>query len=707
MNKTLLIEFLTEELPSKILNKISNEFSNILYEILKKNNFLEKNSFATSYATPRRLAVSITNVCSISNNKIIRKKILPVSLALDNVSKSPTDLLKKKLYNLSKIIGIKLIKFNQLEKNIEKKVEFFFYNHIIKGVLLKISLQKILEKAISKLQIPIAMNYQNFNYINNTQKIFCFIRPVRKLLVLHGDDIIKINLFGLNSGNQTLGHRFLSKKNIKINFAEQYSDILDRDGKVIANFQYRKKYIRNLLLKAAGKYKILMPEILLDEVTALVEWPIIYMCKFDKSFLAIPKECLILIMQKYQKYFALKDSNNNLCSKFLIVSNLETNNPYFIIKGNEQVLHSRLLDANFFYEQDKKKKLIDRVPFLKDVIYHNKLGNQFERTLRICKISIKIANLLNEDSKLVERAAFLSKSDLLTSMVIEFPELQGVIGSYYAYNDGESIEIIKSIKEHYKPCFSGDTLPKNIISIILALSDKLEILVGIWGIGLKPTGDKDPFALRRCTIGILRILIEKNLPLSILELLNITINIFKKNINFNNPIKELLKFIYDRLFTLLNYKNYKFNEIQAIIEKKPDIISNIHDKIIAIHSFILLPESKKILFINKRIHNILKKIDSSFFENKKIKYELLKKPEEINLYIIINKIKPEVDILYSKGEFFEILKLLIKLYDSTNIYFKKIKIITQDILLKTNRLILLKKIYKLLNVIADLSKLIQ
>ncbi|BCG49646.1 glycine--tRNA ligase subunit beta [Candidatus Profftella armatura (Diaphorina cf. continua)] len=706
MNKILLVEFLTEELPSKILNKISNEFSNILYKILKKNNFLEKNSFAIPYATPRRLAVSITNVCSISHDKIIRKKILPVSLALNNISKAPTVLLKKKLSNLSKIIGIKLIKLNQLEKNIEKKVEFFFYNHIIKGILLKISLQKILEEVISKLPIPIIMNYQNFNNINNTQKIFCFIRPVRKLLILHGDNIIKINLFGLNSSNKTLGHRFLSKKIIKINSAEQYSDTLNKKGKVIANFQYRKKYIRNLLLKAAGKYKILMPEILLDEVTALVEWPIIHMCRFDKSFLTIPKECLILIMQKYQKYFALKDSNN-LCSKFLIVSNLETNNPYFIIKGNEQVLHSRLLDANFFYEQDKKKKLIDRVPLLKNVIYHNKLGNQFERTLRICKISIKISNLLNENSKLVERAAFLSKSDLLTSMVIEFPELQGIIGGYYAYNDGESIEIIKSIKEHYKPCFSGDTLPKNIISIILALSDKLETLVGIWGIGLKPTGDKDPFALRRCTMGILRILIEKNIPLSILELLNNTVNIFKKNIHFNNPTKELLKFIYDRLYTLLNKKKYKFNEIQAIIKKKPDIISNINDKIIAIHSFILLPESKKILSINKRIHNIFKNIDSSFLKNKKIQYELFKKTEEINLYIIIKKIEPKINILYSKGEFFKILKLLIKLYDSTNIYFEKVQIITQDILLKTNRLILIKKLYKLLNIIADLSKLIQ
>ncbi|MDO9218534.1 MAG: glycine--tRNA ligase subunit beta, partial [Lacisediminimonas sp.] len=579
MNQTLLVELLTEELPPKALSRLGEAFAAGIANGLKSRAFLEDGALTTSFATPRRLAVSITGVRSASPDKNMRDKVLPVSVALD-ADGHATAPLQKKLLALATATGAGAITLQQLERAPDGKSESLFYSYTAPGVPLLAGLQAALEEAVAKLPIPKLMSYQRPD--GTTVQ---FVRPVHKLLALHGEQVVPLTLLGLQAGRVTQGHRFLSHGDIALANSSAYAATLQAQGKVVAGFAERREQIRQALLAQAGADQILMPDALLDEVTALVEWPVVYACNFDQEFLSVPQECLILTMQTNQKYFALTDANGRLRSRFLVVSNIETATPAHIVGGNERVIRPRLSDAKFFFEQDQKKKLAERLPGLASVVYHNKLGSQEQRTQRVHALALAIADQLGADAALAGRAALLAKTDLLTDMVGEFPELQGIMGTYYARHDGEPEEVARAISEHYQPRFAGDALPGTQTGTVVALADKLETLVGIWGIGLAPTGDKDPFALRRHALGVLRMLIEKRLPLSISILLSSTTSLFAGNASFKDPEADITAFMMDRLRGLLRERGYPQNQVEAVVAQHPDRLDNIIERLQAVQAF--------------------------------------------------------------------------------------------------------------------------
>ncbi len=692
MNQTLLVELFTEELPPKALAKLGEAFAAGIVNGLKSRDFLEADSIVNSYASPRRLAVSITNVRATSPDKMMREKVLPVSVALDAEGK-PTAPLAKKLAAL----GFPDLAVSQLERAADGKAESFFYSYTAPGSALAPSLQAALEDSVAKLPIPKVMSYQRPD--GSTVQ---FVRPVHRMIALYGSDIVPLTLLGLSSDRITLGHRFLSSGEVRIDHANDYAAALQVQGKVIASVAARKEKIRSDLLAKAGEDKVLMPESLLDEVSALVEWPVVYECNFETEFLAVPQECLILTMQTNQKYFALTDAGGKLRSRFLIVSNLETSDPRHIIQGNERVVRPRLSDAKFFFEQDKKKKLADRLPGLANVVYHNKLGSQAERMERVKALAGSIATAMHADAALAERGAMLAKADLLTDMVGEFPELQGIMGTYYARHDGEHDEVALAASEHYQPRFAGDALPTTATGTAVALADKLETLVGIWGIGLQPTGDKDPFALRRHALGVLRMLVEKRLPLSLSQLLADTVKLFAGNANFKDPSAEVLGFMQDRLRGQLRERGFAQNEVEAVVAQNPDTLDTIVERLEAVQAFAALPESASLAAANKRITNILKKAEG---KPGTVQAGLLQEAAERGLYKAMGDVKPQVDAAFAKGDFTGALKTLAALRAEVDTFFNDVMVNADDLALRNNRLALLSELHGMLNQVADISKL--
>jgi glycyl-tRNA synthetase beta chain len=696
MNQTLLVELLTEELPPKALAKLGDAFASGIVNALKARDFLEADSAATAYATPRRLAVAITHVRKMSPDKAIREKVLPVSVALDKEG-NPAPPLVKKLAALSQSIKGPDIQLQDLERAQDGKAESFFFTYTAAGSALQAGLQAALEETVGKLPIPKLMSYQRPD-----GETVQFVRPAHKLIALYGGEVVPVTLLGLAAGRTTLGHRFLSQGELTIAHAESYATVLEAQGKVIPGLQERKEKIRAGLLDKADNDKVLMPESLLDEVNALVEWPVVYACKFEDAFLSVPQECLILTMQTNQKYFALTDAAGRLRSRFLIVSNLETSEPKHIIGGNERVVRPRLSDAKFFFEQDKKKKLADRLPGLANVVYHNKLGTQAQRTARIETLAGIIAQQLSGDVALARRGALLAKADLLTDMVGEFPELQGIMGTYYARHDGEHEEVALAASEHYQPRFAGDSLPTTQTGTAVALADKLETLVGIWGIGLQPTGDRDPFALRRHALGILRMLIEKRLPLSLGTLLQETTHLFAGNASFKESIADITAFMFDRLRGLLRERGFAPNEIEAVVAQNPDRLDNIVERLNAVQAFASLPEAESLAAANKRITNILKKTSAG---NADVRDDLLKESAESSLFAAMQKVKPAVESAFAQGDFTGTLKTLAQLRDDVDAFFNDVMVMAEDEQLRNNRLALLSRLHGMMNQVADISKL--
>jgi glycyl-tRNA synthetase beta chain len=700
MTQTLLIELLTEELPPKALVKLGKAFADGIANGLKSRDLLEADSVATSYATPRRLAVAITKVRAVSPDKSIREKVLPVSVALD-ASGNATPPLAKKLAAL----GFPNLTVADLERAQDGKAESFFYTYTAAGSALQAGLQAALEESVAKLPIPKVMSYQRPDGATVQ-----FVRPAHSLIALHGGTVVPLTLLGLTASNLSEGHRFLTapgQRKIIIANGEAYAATLATEGKVIANIDERKEKIRAELLAKAGADQVLMPEALLDEVTALVEWPVVYECHFEEEYLAVPQECLILTMQTNQKYFALTDANGKLRSRFLIVSNIATDTPAAIIGGNERVVRPRLSDAKFFFEQDKKKTLESRLPLLKNVVYHNKLGTQAERSERVTGLAGAIAAKLGADVALVERAARLSKADLLTDMVGEFPELQGIMGTYYARNDGEQEDVALAASEHYQPRFAGDALPSTVTGTAVALADKLETLVGIWAIGLAPTGDKDPFALRRHALGVLRMLVEKRLPLAISGLLSDAASKFTGIAGFKDPSADVIVFMLDRLRGILRERGFSPNEIEAVVAQNPDRLDDIVQRLEAVQAFAALPESASLAAANKRITNILKKNEEALTAagGLSVKTELLQDTAEKNLAAAVNRVQPEIDAAFAKGDFAGTLKTLAQLRDDVDAFFNDVMVMAEDVALRNNRLALLSSLHGMMNRVADISKL--
>lgn len=697
MKQTLLVELLTEELPPKALSKLGEAFAGAILQGLSQRALAEADAKAVAYASPRRLAVTIEGVREIAADKQIREKVLPVSVALDKEGQ-PAAPLTKKLAALALTAGREQINLSELERASDGKAESFYFSYTAKGDTLATGLQTTLEASIAKLPIPKVMTYQRPD-----GETVQFVRPVHGLITLLDDTLIPLSLLGLQSSRTTLGHRFLSKKTeLSIPSAAQYADLLKEKGCVIASFSERKEKIRKDLIAKAGNDQILMPESLLDEVTALVEWPVVYECRFDEAFLSVPQECLILTMQTNQKYFALTDTQGKLRSRFLIVSNIETADPHHIIGGNERVVRPRLSDAKFFFEQDKKKALIDRLPGLVNVVYHNKLGSQAQRNERVVALAVAIAGALGTNADQARRAAQLSKADLLTDMVGEFPELQGIMGTYYARHDGEVDDVATAISEHYQPRFAGDALPATRTGTAVALADKLETLVGIWGIGLAPTGDKDPFALRRHALGIIRMLIEQRLPLSLSHLLAQAAQQFAGNAQFSDPIADAQNFIYDRLRGQLRERGYAPDAIEAVVASMPDRLDDIIERLDAVKAFAALPEAQSLAAANKRITNILKKNEGVQGE---VQSALLTEAAEQRLFGAMTETRTLVDKAFASGDFTATLKALAHLRDDVDAFFNDVMVMSEDAALRANRLALLQSLHAMMNRVADISRL--
>ncbi len=704
----LILELFTEELPPKALKKLGQSFSESIEQSLKSQGLLADSSVTTSYATPRRLAVHLSKVLDKAPNRAVKEKLLPVSIALDAEGK-PTAPLLKKLASL----GHPDITVNQLERQGSDKSEAFYLTIDVTGQTLATGLQNAVEQAITKLPIPKVMRYQIAPGTAQVKDVE-FVRPAHGLLAVHGTTTISIEALGLQSKNTTIGHRFLSKGAITISHADEYASTLEKDGKVIANYSARIEKIRDALNKASNGQSVLMPDSLLEEVCSLVEWPVIYKCEFEKEFLEVPQECLILTMQTNQKYFAMTDKNGKLSNQFLIVSNIETKTPEAIISGNERVVRPRLADAKFFYEQDRKKSLFERTPLLSKVVYHNKLGTQLERTERVSKIAQSIATELKKNNaaisvELAERAAKIAKADLLTDMVGEFPELQGIMGRYYALNDNEHPDVAAACMEHYSPKFAGDALPNTDTGTILALADKLETLVGIWGIGLAPTGEKDPFALRRHALGICRILLEKKLALNVSNLITTTLAAFAQDeVKKNVDVTVIHGFILDRLRAYLkdqswDGKNYSTNEVESVVSQLPEVFNDVLDRLKAVRLFGALDESAALAAANKRIGNILKKVDFKIPDT--VNHDLLTLDAEKSLAAALNNIMPKVNASFKAGNFTDALQAFATLRTDVDNFFNDVMVMDPNTALRDNRLALLTQMHGLMNQVADIGKL--
>jgi glycyl-tRNA synthetase beta chain len=700
---TLLIEVFTEELPPKSLRRLGDAFSEGIYSALKSAGLANESSKVTSFATPRRLAVQISNVLVQAPNYPVREKLLPTSIAFDATGKATPPLLKK----LS-ALGYGEIDIATLEKSGEGKNEALYLNAIAKGAALEQAAQTALEQTLSKLPVAKMMHYQVLQKDGQLAEVQ-FARPAHRIIALHGNKTLKISSLGIDASNQTEGHRFLAPGNVTITSADHYENDLQTKAKIIPSFNQRRDQIETALLKAAGNDLVLMPDSLLDEVTALVEWPAIYECHFDPEFLEVPQECLILTMQTNQKYFALTDKQGKLCNRFLIVSNIETTKPEAIISGNERVIRPRLADARFFFQQDQKRPLASRVADLGKVVYHNQLGSQLERTKRVQSLSIGIAKKLNADNKLVSRAAEIAKTDLLTDMVGEFPELQGIMGRYYAVHDGENPEVAAACSEHYMPRFAGDVLPQTVTGTILAIADKLETLVGIWGVGLAPTGDKDPYALRRHALGICRLLLEKNLSLSLPELIKLARAQFsQKDVQEKANPTAIYEFIIDRLRAYLRDqsvagKSFTSAEIDAALSQEPSQINDLIQRLTAVREFNALPEATQLAAANKRISNILKK--TTTLVPASCSSQLLQIPAEASLYKALESITPALNTAYEKRQFVELLKALVALSAPIDQFFADVMVMDPNPELRDNRLALLQQLHQKMNLVADLGKL--
>ena len=704
--QNLLVELFVEELPPKALKKLGDAFAGVLFEQLKAQGLASADtSVVTAYASPRRLAAHVTHVWRKAADKAVQQKLMPVAVGLDASGKATPALLKK-LQALGADVSDPAAAVAALKRAPDGKAEALFYDSLVTGAALDTGLQKALEEAIAKLPIPKVMSYQletdcalpGWSSVN-------FVRPAHGLVALHGSTVVPITALGLKAGNTTQGHRFEAKVSpVVIKDADTYAQTLLSDGAVIASFNDRRFAIVQQLAQAAERlgpgYEVLMDEDLLSEVTGLVEHPNVLVCAFESQFLDVPQECLILTMKANQKYFPLVDAKGKLTNKFLVVSNISPDDASAVIGGNERVVRPRLADAKFFFDQDRKKTLASRVAGLDKVVYHNKLGSQGERVQRVRAIAEAIARRLGADVADVQRAAELAKTDLVTDMVGEFPELQGIMGRYYALNDGLSAEVADAIEDHYKPRFAGDELPRNTIGVMVALADKLETLVGMFGIGNLPTGDKDPFALRRHALGVIRMLVEKDLPLGLAELVEDATPVFGDKIT--NASAALTDFIYDRLAGSLREQGFSAQEVEAVLALRPQRLGDVAKRLAAVRAFAALPEAPALAAANKRISNILKKaqdVDAHVSE------VLLKEPAEVALYAAMQELAPKANSQFEAGDYTASLQTLAALRAPVDAFFDGVMVNAEEMDLRLNRQGLLKSLHDAMNRVADLSKL--
>ena len=705
--QNLLVELFVEELPPKVLNKLGAAFSGVLAEQLKAQGLASADAAVTAFASPRRLAAHVTGVLAQGADKAVQQKLMPVAVGLDAAGNATPALLKK-LQALGADVSDPAAAVAALKRAPDGKAEALFYDSIVKGASLQAGLQKALDETLAKLPIPKVMQYQletdcelpGWSSVN-------FVRPAHSLIALHGSTVVPVKALGLTAGNSTQGHRFEAKVSpVVLQHADQYAETLKNDGSVIASFAERRAEIMRQLQAAAAKVgggcQPIEDDALLDEVTALVERPNVLTCQFETEFLGVPQECLILTMKANQKYFPLIDASGKLTNLFLVVSNITPDDASLVIGGNERVVRPRLADAKFFFDQDRKKTLESRVDGLSKVVYHNKLGTQGERMARVCAIAKAIGQQVGGDALAAqaEQAARLAKTDLLTDMVGEFPELQGIMGGYYARHDGLSTEVAEAIEDHYKPRFAGDDLPRNPVGLVVALADKLETLVGMFGIGNVPTGDKDPFALRRHALGVIRMLIEKDVALGLPELLALSAPVFGDKIT--GGTEALIDFVYDRLSGSLREQGFSAQEVDAVMALRPSRLGQVNQCLSAVRAFAALPESPALAAANKRIGNILKKAGEV---DAHVNPALLQEDAEKGLFAVMQRLLPESESQFNAGDYTASLQTLAALRAPVDAFFDDVMVNAEEMDLRLNRQGLLKSLHVAMNRVADLSRL--
>jgi len=706
-HQNLLVELFVEELPPKALKKLGESFANVLFEQLRDAGLTGASAVVTPYASPRRLAAHVTQVAAQAADKAVQQKLMPVTVGLD-ASGNATPALLKKLQALGADVSNPSALVASLKRAPDGKAEALFYDSVATGATLLQGLQKALDEALAKLPIPKVMTYQletdcelpGWTSVN-------FVRPAHGLVALHGTQVVPIKTLGLKAGQTTHGHRFEANVSpLIIQDADSYAATLARDGAVIASFAERRAEIVKQLNAAAAKVgggaKAIEDEALLDEVTALVERPNVLICEFEKEFLEVPQECLILTMKANQKYFPLLTAEGKLTHQFLVVSNISPTDASAVIGGNERVVRPRLADAKFFFDQDRKKTLASRVEGLNKVVYHNKLGTQGERMARVRGIAKALGQALggSELAQAADTAAQLAKTDLLTDMVGEFPELQGIMGGYYARHDGLSHDIADAIEDHYRPRFAGDELPRNNVGLVVALADKLETLVGMFGIGNLPSGDKDPFALRRHALGIIRMLMDKDLAVDWRQLLALAVPVFGDKIT--DPSEALTTFLFDRLAGSLREQGFSAQEVDAVLALHPARLGQVPKLLAAVRAFAALPESPALAASNKRIGNILKKADEV---DAHVNPALLTENAEQALYEVMQRLLPESEALFKAGDYTGSLQTLAALRSPVDAFFDDVMVNAEEMDVRLNRQGLLKCLHEAMNRVADLSRL--
>jgi glycyl-tRNA synthetase beta chain len=692
MSASLLVELFTEELPPKALQQLGEAFGLRLQDGLVRAQLKDKAAADTRiFATPRRLAVLIKDVRPKAANRTESKKLMPSKVAFGADGK-PSAALAKRLEKEGATA-------DQIERKAEGDAEYAFLTQTIPGLTLADGLQLALQEAIAKLPIPKVMSYQLADGATTVQ----FVRPAHGLVALYGGDIVDVSVLGLKAGRVTHGHRFQGVPDIPVATADAYEEALAAHGQVIASFDARRAETeRQLRAKAAELGASLGPEQdiapLLDEVTALVEQPSVYVGEFESDFLEVPQECLILTMRQNQKYFPLFDAAGKLTNKFLIVSNMRLADPKNIVEGNQRVVGPRLEDARFFYNQDRKQRLEERVPQLARVVYHNKLGSQLERVERIQLLAGSIARRLGADAEQAERAAWLAKADLVTNMVGEFPELQGVMGMYYARHENEPEQVAKAISQHYWPRFAGDRLPEDGVAIAVGLADKLDAIVGMYSIGQVPTGDKDPLGLRRQALGIVRMLIERSLQLNLgSDLLEPALT--QLHLAATGQLyDELFAFIQDRLRSYLRERDFLPDEIESVINQTP-YLNEMIPLLDAAKAFKSIPEGRTLAAAHKRIRNILKTAGS--FGQAEPQLEIMQEPAERELLLALRQAPGSFHIDQATQR----LRDLALFGPKVDAFFDQVMVMDKDELQKNNRIALLRRLEHLMNQVVDISKL--
>jgi glycyl-tRNA synthetase beta chain len=699
----LLVELFCEELPPRALKRLGEAFAQAIAEGLRKRQLLASEKPAKAFATPRRLGVLLDDVRTVAPDSAFEEKLMPVSVGLD-AQGDPTPALQKKL--MAKQLSH--VPLSALHKVSDGKVDQLVYRGIAQGQALARALQEALDEALAGLPIPKMMSYQ----LADGQTTVRFVRPAHGLVALHGTEVVALHALGLDSGRLTHGHRFQGTRDVLLANAAEYEARLRDAGGVIAGFDERRGEIRRELdAAAAGAGGALGPEAdyagLLDEVTALVEMPTVYVGAFEPEFLTVPPECLVLTMRQNQKYFPLFDSAGKLTNRFLIVSNMRLADPSSIVDGNERVVRPRLADARFFFETDRKAPLADRVPHLANRTYHNKLGSDLDRVERLRKLASRIQTLLPRGEKgkpYADRAALLAKADLVTLMVGEFPELQGVMGKYYAEADGEEPSVVRAIEQHYWPRYSGDRLPVGDASIAVALADKLEAIAGMFGIGQQPTGDKDPFALRRHAIGVVRILVEGDLDLPLDSLVGFAFEVFKPG-TVGDAQADVRAFILERLRGYLREKGYTANEVESVLSMNPVRLQPIQRQLAAVRAFMKLPEAESLVAANKRVANILKQAASKGESFGTAEASRLKESAEVALHGALSSVSAIAKSKLDAGDYSGYLAAFAALKEPVDRFFDEVMVMDKDEGLRRNRLALLSDLRREMNRVADIAKL--